>query len=576
MTPRISSPNSRAKSRCRGMIGWTFVLAAVLLGYLAHSAETESLQIRLNTIGYLPNAIKQATIAASATNFIVIEHSKQMPAYSGRLTGPVLDPDTQEQLYTADFSSLTRPGDYELEVPGVGHSVMFRIGADIYRTPCYAVMRGFYLWRCGTAVSARYRGILFAHDVCHTNDAWLDYVGGGHTNKDGTKGWHDAGDYNKYTVNAGVAVGTLFRAWEDFGPQLRNFRLDLPESGGPVPDYLAEIKWELDWLLTMQAPDGSVYHKLTTLSFGGFNSPDQETADRYFTPWGSEATADFVAVTAQAARIFQPYDPAFADRCLLAARLSYQFLQAHPEYHQANQTGFHTGSYEINQPNHRQGGNPQNRLWAAAELWETTGSPEALIDLETRIKAVNGQVDADFDWDETKDLGLITFLFSQRAGRDPALMKLIHDHLLSTADTIVQTANGDGYNRPLGSRYFWGDNGAVARQTVLLMAANRLSPGKHEYRATCLDALNHLLGRNCYGRSFVTQIGSYPPLHPHDRRGTGIYADHPWPGYLVGGPHPKATDWHDEQGDFRTNEIAINWNAALVYALAACLSDSLD
>jgi endoglucanase len=45
----------------------------------------------------------------------------------------------------------------------------------------------------------------------------------------------------------------------------------------------------------------------------------------------------------------------------------------------------------------------------------------------------------------------------------------------------------------------------------------------------------------------------------------------PWPGYLVGGPHPKAGDWHDEQADYRTNEIAINWNAALVYALAAFL-----
>ncbi len=38
------------------------------------------------------------------------------------------------------------------------------------------------------------------------------------------------------------------------------------------------------------------------------------------------------------------------------------------------------------------------------------------------------------------------------------------------------------------------------------------------------------------------------------------------------GPHP-ATDWHDEQASYQVNEIAINWNSALVYALAACLSD---
>jgi endoglucanase len=538
---------------------------------LSVQAAAESLPIRFNTVGYLPNAEKQATIAAPCANFTVFRVTDGSTAFTGKATGPVLDPDTQEQLYTADFSSVTRPGDYQLDVPGVGRSAPFHIAADVYREPFHTVMLGFYLWRCGTAVSATHHGKTFAHAACHTNDAWLDYVGGGHTNKDGTKGWHDAGDYNKYTVNAGVTVGILFRAWEDFGPQLRKVRLDLPESGGKLPDFLAELKWELDWLLTMQAPDGSVYHKLTTRSFGGFILPEAETADRYFTPWGSEATADFVGMTAQAARIFRPYDPAFADRCLQAAQLSYQFLKAHPEYHQADQTGFSTGVYEINQPNHRQNGVPQNRLWAAAELWETTGSPDVLLDLETRVKAVNGQVDSDFDWDETKDLGLITYLFSKRPGRDPALVKLVHGNLLAVADDIVQTASRDGYERPLGSHYYWGCNGGVARQTLLLMAADRLSPGKRGYRAVCLDALNHLFGRNCYGRSFVTGIGFRPPMHPHDRRAGGGNVLNPWPGYLVGGPHPKAGDWHDEQGDYRTNEIAINWNAALVYALAACL-----
>lgn len=537
------------------------------------AAESEPTLIRFNTVGYLPKAEKQASIAAPCTNFTVLRLPDQTVALTGKVTGPALNSDTGEQLCTADFSKLKQAGDYQLDVPGVGRSAPFHIGADVYREPYYVAMRGFYLWRCGTAVSGTWHGKTFAHAACHTNDGWLDYVGGGHTGKDGTKGWHDAGDYNKYTVNAGVTVGSLFRAWEDFGPQLRNVRLDLPESGGKLPDFLAELKWELDWLLTMQAPDGAVFHKLSTLSFGGFVPPEAETGERYFTPWGSEATAVFVAMTAQAVRIFRPYDPEYADRCLQAAQKSYQFLQTHPEYHQAEQTGFRTGAYEINQPSHRAGGIPQNRLWAAAELWETTGSPDALRDLETRIQAVNGRVDADFDWDETRDLGLVTYLFSQRPGRDPALVKLVRSNLLAVADSIVQAARHDGYARPLGSHYYWGCNGGVARQTLLLMAADRLSPGNGGYRATGLDTLNHLLGRNVYGRSFVTGIGFQPPLHPHDRRDTGDYLNDPWPGYLVGGPHPRATDWHDAQGDYRTNEIAINWNAALVYALAAFLQN---
>jgi endoglucanase len=559
---------------------------------LSLQAADESLLIRLNTVGYLPGANKRASLAAPCTNFTVVRLSDHSTAFTGTVTAPVLNPDTREQLGTADFSTVTRPGDYQLDAPGVGRSAPFRITADVYREPYYVVMRGFYLWRCGTAVSGTYHGETFAHAACHTNDAWMDFIGGGHTNRDGTKGWHDAGDYNKYTVNAGITVGTLFRAWEDFGPQLRKVRLDLPESGGALPDFLAELKWEMDWLFTMQAPDGSVYHKLSTRRFGAFILPEEETTERYFTPWGSEATADFVAMMAQAARIFRPYDPAYANRCLQAAQLSHRFLKAHPEYHQADQTGFSTGGYEANEPDHRNGRLPQNRLWAAAELWETTGSPDALLDLETRIKTVNGRVDSDFDWDETKNLGLITYLFSSRPDRDPVLVQLVRSNLLAVADGIVRTAERDGYERPLGSRYYWGCNGGVARQAIILMAADRLtrrpapaapahgaellmrphqSFAVTQYRATCLDALNHLFGRNGFGRSFVTCIGFQPPLHPHDRRDIGEHSDHPWPGYLVGGAHPGANDWHDVQTDYRTNEIAINWNAALVYALAAFL-----
>jgi len=559
----------------------------------------ESLQIRLNTVGYLPQAEKKASIAAACTNFTVVRLPGRQTVFSGAVTGPVLNEDTQEQLYTADFSACHTPGDYELEVPGVGRSAPFRIAADVYREPFSTAMLGMYLWRCGTAVSATYHGQTFAHDACHTNDAWLDFVGGGHTQKDGTKGWHDAGDYNKYTVNAGLTVGTLLQAWEDFGPQIRKVRLQIPESGGRLPDFLAEVKWEMDWVLTMQADDGSVYQKVTTKRFGPFIMPEKETEERYFTPWGSEATAHFVGMTAQAARIFRPYDPAFADRCLKAAQLSYQFLKAHPEFHRSDQTGFRTGSYEIrdeiHESSHRLNGIPNNRLWAAAELWETTGSPEVLRDLETRIRAINGQVNFEFDWDEMKDLGLMQYLFSQRSGRDPALVKLVRSNVLAVADETVQTSRQHGYASPVGSRYGWGYNGFVARQTMILAAADRLtrnpapavvphgaqllrqapnrSSGKPEYRAASQDALNFLFGRNYYCRSFVTGIGFRPPMNPHDRRSAADNIVEPWPGYLVSGPNPKATDWKDDQKDARQNEICINWNAALIYALAACLQE---
>jgi endoglucanase len=114
-------------------------------------------------------------------------------------------------------------------------------------------------------------------------------------------------------------------------------------------------------------------------------------------------------------------------------------------------------------------------LWAAAELWETTGSPEVLRDLETRIRAVHGQFNFEFDWDEVKNLGLMKYLSSQRPGRDPALVALVRSNLLALADETVQNCRQHGYASPIGSLYSWGYNGFVARQTMILMAADRLT-----------------------------------------------------------------------------------------------------
>ena len=93
---------------------------------------------------------------------------------------------------------------------------------DIYNWPFYCVTRGMYLWRCGTAVSEAFDGSQFEHGACHLDDAYLDFVGGPvGKRKDGTGGWHDAGDYNKYTVNAAFTVGMMLTAWEHFQPKLR-------------------------------------------------------------------------------------------------------------------------------------------------------------------------------------------------------------------------------------------------------------------------------------------------------------------------------------------------------------------
>ncbi len=543
----------------------TILLGFSIFLYFSLSLSANDQDIRLNSLGFLVNQTKQATVIGSSTSFHIIRTGDSTTVFQGILSDAIVNQDTQESGRIADFSTLKETGTFRLVVSEIGQSTAFAVGDDLYQIPFTTVMKGMYLWRCGTAVSAVHRGILYAHDACHLDDGYLDFVGEKGAKKDALKGWHDAGDYNKYIVNTGVTVGAMFQAWEQF-PSIHELRLELPasETANSLPDFLDEMKWEMEWVLAMQASDGSVYHKLSTTKFGGFIMPETEKEKRYFTSWGSAATADFVAMTAMASRIFEPYDPAFSQRCRDAALQSYSFLVAHPDDHRPDLQSFSTGEYQTR--------DSDDRLWAAAEMWQTFGETQYLQDFENRARNQNPPIDTNWDWGNVKNLGMFTYLLSSREGKNPDLSKKLQDALLRNADDMVKTGREHGYGRPLGTLYYWGCNGTVARQCMNLMVANRLSPNP-DYVNTALAALDHLFGRNYYCRSFVTGLGLNPPLNPHDRRSGGDTIREPWPGYLIGGGH-TGTNWKDEQEDYRTNEIAINWNGALVYALAAFVNPS--
>jgi endoglucanase len=145
------------------------------------------------------------------------------------------------------------------------------------------------------------------------------------------------------------------------------------------------------------------------------------------------------------------------------------------------------------------------------------------------------------------------------------LEKLRRD-LLTAADTIVRNHDSHLYGRGLRASY-WGINGSIARTTFNLWAAWKLT-GDEKYRQVAFDQVSYLYGRNPFGRSFVTGDGFMPPMHPHHRPSVGDDVVPPWPGHLLGGPQPAEMNWYDDQADASTNENCLNWDAALVFALA--------
>ncbi|HEY3388880.1 MAG TPA: glycoside hydrolase family 9 protein [Prolixibacteraceae bacterium] len=524
---------------------------------VAGLAQNQS--IHLNSLGFLPLSSKEASITGEAKSFVIKKVVDQKVIFKGSISDPVFQKDVNQNVSVADFSSFAQTGEFYLELPDGTKSLTFGISPKVYNQAFYTSMRGFYLWRCGTAVEGDYKGIHYKHDACHLDDGYEDFQGKPGVRRDGTGGWHDAGDYGKYVVNAGVTVGMMFMAWDQFQDKLKNFSLDLPETAKGYPDFLKELKWETDWLLTMQYTDGSgkVAHKLTRKNFEPFCKPEEDKAKRYFTDWSSAAVADFVAMMAQAARYFEPYDKAYSQKCLAAAHLSYKFLKENPEDKRFDQGEFKTGGYQTT--------DNDDRLWAAAEMWETTGNEAFLKDFEQQAETLKFQIDEDWDWGDVSNLGMFEYALSKKSGKNPEILKSIQKNIVAVANSIAKNAAADVYRRPL-IRYYWGCNGTIARQVLNLQAANKISPDK-KYIQTSQDAIANIFGRNNYNRSFVTGLGIQPPMNPHDRRSGSDNIAEPWPGYLVGGGR-SATNWNDKQEDYTTNEIAINWQGALVYALA--------
>ena len=538
----------------------------------------EESQVRLDTVGFLPGRAKRATVSGGSA-FEVRRAADDSVVFTGEVPAVATNTDTGEQLAVIDFSAVDDLGRYYVRVDGAGRSVEFEIGNDVFQEPLRTTMLGLFGQRCGVEVAFEFQGDHFSHDACHTGDARTDFVSDTSEIRPVTGGWHDAGDYGKYAVNGFFAVGLLLKAWEHFQPALENLSLDyLPEHGGAIPDFLDESKFQLDWMLKMQFEGGQVSHKVSGLQFEGLAvAPEADGATRYYAPFSTAGTAQFAATAAQASRIFEPYDAEYAATLLAAARRAWAYLVANPETIRADQGSFSDMQYNSN--------DGDDRTWAAAELWETTGEAEFLTAIEARLQDYD--LRNNWDWPDVENLGYFSYALSRHAAdaagdpRNPDVVATLTDKILASAEQMTASASTHAYGRSIASLYYWGINGVVARTVMNLQVAARLTSDetmRARYLDTAIQQVDHLLGRNYYGRSQITGIGFNPPVRPHHR--PSVADGHPWPGLVVGGsnvetqqgmapdPIEAATSWIDSEQDFRTNEVAINWMTAMTYALA--------
>lgn len=538
-----------------------------------NTCETDG-GVVVNGEGYLDTRRKRAVFPGASGDFTVTNLTTKTVVLEATAPGPVTSEDTEEQLFVADFSSITAEGTYKVTANGKD-SEEFTISTEALQPALDTAMLGMYGWRCGVHVEFDHNKNHYEHEACHTARALLDRISSG--TQDDTGGWHDAGDYGKYVNNGAFAVALLLKAYEHFPGFLDDREFAIPERGGAVPDILDESRVELEWLLKVQLPDGSFAHKVTALRFEPDLMPEDDKQERYFFSTSTASTASATAVLAEAARIYAPFDEEFSERCLDSAVAGQDFLDQNQSSISSSQepNGVGTGTYT--DQNDR-----DNRLWALVELWETTGEERYLSGAEDLLPMVS--YNWNFDWDGPGNLGIGSYVDSSRPGRDPDLLADAERDVVEMADNIAEEAQRDAYGRGFAG-YYWGTNGVIVRMAYNLISAHRLFPNR-DYLDAITAQIDHVLGENPFGRSFVTQLGSNPVRAPHHRPSVSDGAGAPWPGLLIGGPHGQtdnadpdilpALNWQDSAANYWHNEVAINWNTALIYALVAAQASRED
>ena len=538
---------------------------------VAASEDPDAVGIRVNQVGYTVNSAKTAVfagISADMDSFRIVKADSGETVFEGTL-GPVVDNAwAGETDRIADFSALTEPGTYAVEAANGTRSPVFTIADDVYAELLRAAVRMLTLQRCGTALEQEIGGD-FAHPECHTAEATIY---GTDQKIDVSGGWHDAGDYGRYTVSGAKAVADLLQAHERLGCKLDD--AGIPESGDGTDDLLQEAKYELDWLLKMQREDGGVYHKVTCRNFPAFISPEKETDELVVSPVSNTATGDFAAVMAMGGRIFaESKDDQLASAAqgyIDAAERAWAYLEAHkgdPGF--KNPDDIVTGEY----PDDHDG---DEYLWAAGELGRTTGKDIYRTAAEEYLES--GASHAGLGWLDVGSYGLYAILKDEKAG--DSLRKKAEQKLLEYSEKALKTAASNPYGIDRTDTYEWGSNMGVANTgAVLQMASETL--GTEKFAVSAGRYLDYLLGENATGYCFVTGFGTRSPEHPHHRPSTA--AGKAMPGMLVGGPDSGLDDpyavaaltgkapakcYADSDQTYSTNEVCVYWNSPLILLIA--------
>ncbi|MFN7139284.1 MAG: glycoside hydrolase family 9 protein, partial [Limisphaerales bacterium] len=520
--------------------------------------------IHVNQTGYVPSLPKKASIGfymgsagelpiPTAAPFSLVETTSSNVVFQSTLTrridlGFTYLPLPYQQVFEADFSQFNTPGEYWLQVPGLGISHPFRIHDQAMGCIARTYALGIYHQRCGTANTLPFTR--HTHAACHTAQAEVptmnfqsvnsilaqetaNYTNNSRhtaprlqnvnaslypfvqTNKINVSGGHhDAGDYSKYTINSAQFINALLFA-VDVVPQIVDVdNLGIPESGDGICDLLQIVKWEADFLARMQDVDGGFYFLVypRNRKYEHDVLPDRGDPQVVF-PKTTTATAAAVAALAQAAGspLFRNHYPEEAALYLQKARHGWTFLQ------QAMATHGRDGAYQKITHYGTAFMHDDELAWAAAELFLTTGESQYHQELLTHFDPADSQTHLWGWWRLYEGYGaaIRSYAFAGQSGRrdetelDPFFLAKCRAEIIAAAEQqlLYSRANAYGVSFPIPSKFFRTAGWFFpVNQAFDLLAGYLLEP-KPEYIDAMVANVNFEVGNNPLNMSYLTGVG---------------------------------------------------------------------
>ncbi|HEX2076530.1 MAG TPA: glycoside hydrolase family 9 protein [Longimicrobium sp.] len=579
-------------------------LIAILLPLHASAAvaQGERAWIRVNQLGYLPDRPKVAVVCGldprPAGRFQVADAGGRAVLRGRARPAGAFGPCVSAQRL--DFSRLRTPGDYTLAMDGVRARV--RIGADVYAGAADSLLAYMRQQRSGfnplfrDSVHERTDGILVDHPRA---GEFIDVTGG----------WADAADYLQYVTTSATATWMMLMAFRDHPAAFadRHDADGLPGANG-TPDVLDEARHGLRWLLKMYPQDDLLLNQLGDDRDHSF--PDLPTTDSSDYGWGkggyrpvypctgrpqglfrhrnrSDGMASTAGKMASAfalgARLFAERDPQFAAVLERRAQAAYALGKANPG---VCQTAPARAPYFYEEENWA-----DDMELAAAALGALTGRGEYLDDALrfARMEPVTPWMGADtalhYQWYPWHNNGHHeAWRLADARGR----LELA-DFYRAGLERVARRAD-NGFR--VGIPFIWCSNDLMTSFATQALLYRRMT-GDRRFEEMEMAALDWLFGTNPWGVSMVIGLPAdgRTPLHPHSivANQVGVWTQK---GGLVDGPVYRSIFqnlmyirlhepdefaslntgfivYHDDFGDYSTNEPIMDGTASLAYLLAA-------